>query len=83
MFQFGKMLNYLRQHCQGLYTQDRVMASCSALRRSKMLKSSDKKDPVMAWAQRIRVRVDSTIRHLLVESPQCVTVPVFSSRGAV
>ena len=33
--------------------------------------------------QRFTVRVDSAIRYLFVESPQCVTVPVYSSRGAV
>jgi len=29
------------------------------------------------------VRVDSAVRHLPVESPQCVIVPVYSSRGSV
>jgi hypothetical protein len=33
--------------------------------------------------QRFTIRVDSGIWHLLVESPQFVTVPVYSSRGSV
>ena len=36
-----------------------------------------------ATLKRFTVRVNSLIRHLLVESPQCVTVPVYSSRGSV
>ena len=33
--------------------------------------------------QRFSIRIDSAIRRLLVESPQCVMVPVDCSRGSV